>query len=108
MALSPRVRLALLLWTIWAVVAWNVAFDRVLVLAGRRYVFAAATAASASRPFVLVNDWMRPAVGRAVTIATAIGGSILAVGLALIALASRQEPGNLNPEPESKPLNPEP
>jgi hypothetical protein len=101
MALSPRVRLALALWSVWAALAWNVAFDRMLVLAGRRYVFAAATAASASRPFVLVSDWMRPATARALTIATAIAASILGTGLALIAMAARREPRTSNPEPRT-------
>ena len=89
MAIARSVRLALALWIVWAIAAWNVAFDRVLVLAGRDYVYRAATAASASRPYALINEWMRPAVSRAFLIATLIGGSILIVGLALIGFAAR-------------------
>ena len=33
-----RPRLAVALWIVWAVVVWNVVFDRVLVNAGREYV----------------------------------------------------------------------
>ena len=39
-----QVKTAAMLWVVFAVVVWNVVFDRVLVLEGRRYVYAAATA----------------------------------------------------------------
>jgi hypothetical protein len=82
-------RTARLLWIIFAFLAWNVVFDRVLVLEGRRYVHAAATAARESRPYVLVDPWMRAAQRRAVWTASAVGGGILVVGLVAVGLADR-------------------
>jgi hypothetical protein len=38
-------RMARWLWIAFAIVVWNVVFDRVLVLAGRQYVHAATVAA---------------------------------------------------------------
>jgi hypothetical protein len=32
---SVSTRIALVLWTVWAVPAWNVVFDHVIVVAGR-------------------------------------------------------------------------
>src|SRR5258707_1364632 len=56
-------KVATALWIAWAVVVWNVVFDRVLVLAGRRYVYDAAMAAQAGH-YLLINDVMRPAMPR--------------------------------------------
>ena len=38
---GPAARLARALWIAWAIVVWNVVFDRVIVVAGRSYVAAA-------------------------------------------------------------------
>jgi hypothetical protein len=84
-------RLARSLWTIWAIVVWNVVFDRVIVVAGRTYVYAAVRAASATEAagpaYLVMDEWMRPAVRHAFWTATAAGGSILAIGLIAIKLA---------------------
>ena len=79
---EPRrlARAALALWILWAVVAWNVVFDHVIELAGRRYVHAAAEAAQAGGPYARVDDWMRPAATRGVWTASAIALAILMVG----------------------------
>jgi hypothetical protein len=90
MSLSPR-RVATALWVALAIVTWNVIFDRVLVLAGRRYVYAAATAANVSRPYERIGDWMPPAAARAAWLASAGAAIVLAVGLGAIALASRRK-----------------
>src|SRR6187200_210737 len=71
----PTVGMALALWIVLAFVVWNVVFDRVLVLAGRQYVYAATRAARGSGPYLLVDDWMRPAVARATR--TASGAAVL-------------------------------
>src|SRR5882762_3213410 len=71
-----RVRLAVTLWIVWAVVVWNVVFDRVLVVAGRQYVDAATLAARAGGPFARVEDWMRPAVVRGFWMATTAAASV--------------------------------
>ena len=41
-------RIAVALWIVWIVVVWNVVFDRIIVVAGRRYVHAAAAAVQGS------------------------------------------------------------
>ena len=86
-----KIRLALALWVAFAAVVWNVVFDRVLVLAGRRYVYEAATAAQSGGRYMLINDSMRPAVGRAFSTATTAAGAILAFGIVSIGLAARRQ-----------------
>jgi hypothetical protein len=83
-------RVARRLWIIFAVVVWNVVFDRVLVLAGRRYVHAAAVAAAGSGPYLRAGDWMRPAITRGFWTATCAAGVILAIGLIGVPLAARR------------------
>ena len=83
--------LALVLWIVLAVVVWNVVFDRVVVLAGRQFVYAAYVAAASHRPYLRIDAWMRPAVARGVRLATYTAASVLAVGIAAIALAMRRE-----------------
>ena len=92
--MQPRaaVRLARALWIAWAVIVWNVVFDRVIVVAGRNYIHAAGLAAGRSSPdgrsLVLMDDWMRPAATRGVWIASAAAGAILLTGLFAIHFAS--------------------
>ena len=82
-------RLARALWILWAVLLWNVVFDRVIVVAGRSYIAAAGrAAASADAPRANMDDFMRPAVARGVWMATAAGGSVLLVGLAGVYIAN--------------------
>lgn len=83
-------RVAVALWIALAVVVWLVVFDRVLVLAGRRYVHAATIAARSSGPYLRVDDWMRPAVSRATRTASGAAGLILTIGLVTLALAVRR------------------
>jgi hypothetical protein len=85
------VTVALIAWIALAIVVWNVVFDRVLVLAGRRYVYTAYVAAGGSRPYVSAGDWMQAAIGDGLRLATAIAGSLLIVGLASIAFATRKD-----------------
>ncbi len=74
--------MARVLWIAWAVVVWNVVFDHVIVMAGRRVVAAAGLAAT-----VNIDELMRPAVGRGLWIATVAASAILVVGLSSIQLA---------------------
>jgi hypothetical protein len=83
-------RLALALWAAWAVIAWNVVFDHVIVVAGREYLTAAAAAASHGGPFLKIDDWMQPAVPRALREASASAAAILIAGIVLIRLAMRR------------------
>jgi hypothetical protein len=90
---QPRfaVRLARVLWIVWAIVVWNVVFDHVIVVAGRNYITAAAQAAAAG-VFANMDDWMRPAVTRGFWIATAAGAALLLAGLAAVDRAARRQP----------------
>jgi hypothetical protein len=88
--LRSNVGVALALWIALALVVWNVVFDRVLVVAGRQYVYAATRAARGSDPYLRVDDWMLPAERRALWMASVAGGTILAVGLVSISLAARR------------------
>jgi hypothetical protein len=81
--------MAVVLWIVWAFVVWNVVFDRVLVLAGRRYVHDAAVATDSGR-YLLINDVMPAAVTRGVWLATASAGGLLLIGLAAILVATRR------------------
>ena len=84
-----RVRLAAVLWLLFAFVVWNVVFDRILVIEGRAYVYAAAVAVSQSAPYVLACPWMGAAQTRALWTATAAAGGVLAAGIAGFAVALR-------------------
>jgi hypothetical protein len=91
---QPRraARIARALWIAWAVVVWNVVFDRVIVVAGRRYIAAAARAAALpAGPFASMDDWMRPAVSRGFWIATAAAAAVLVTGLAAVRRAARHQ-----------------
>jgi hypothetical protein len=83
---------------VWAVVVWNVVFDHVIVSAGREYIVAAELAisgrGSAAPHFENMDDWMRPALWRALWTATASASAILAVGLSTIHLATRTPEGS--------------
>ena len=90
---QPRAaaRIARVLWIVWAIVVWNVVFDRVIVVAGRNYVAAAGrAAASPSAAFANMDGWMRPAAIRGFWIATAAGGAVLFTGLAAVGRAARR------------------
>jgi ABC-type Fe3+ transport system permease subunit len=89
-------RIALALWIVWAIVVWNVVLDRVIVLAGRDYVYAAALAARGRGPSVRMDDYMRPAVTRGLSIASISATAIVIVGVVAIRAASRP----------ARPLNP--
>jgi hypothetical protein len=84
-----RKKLAVGLWIVWALVVWNVVFDRVLVEAGREYVGTAMAAAAGHGPYARIDDAMRPAVPRAVALASAAAGVIAVVGLVAFRRAGR-------------------
>ena len=85
--------LARALWIALAVVVWNVVFDHVIVSAGRQYIVAAERAVWVSETvpprFENMDDFMRPAVSRALWTATASAAAILLFGLSTIHLAAR-------------------
>jgi ABC-type Fe3+ transport system permease subunit len=85
-----RQRLAVALWVVWAIVVWNVVFDRVLVNAGRDYVRTAMAAASGPGPYARIDDRMRPALTQALVAASAAAVAIVLVGLVAIRVAVRR------------------
>ena len=94
---QPRqaARIARVLWIVWAIVVWNVVFDRVIVVAGRAFIVAASAQAAAfpAGPFAIMDDWMRPAVVRGFWIATAACAGLLIAGLTLVNYAARRSEG---------------
>jgi|SRR5579862_4318373 len=80
---------AISLWAVCAFLVWNVVFDRVLVLAGRRYSLAAREAARAN-VFLRIDDWMRPAAARGFWEASAAAAVVLAVGIGGVMIATRR------------------
>ncbi len=90
MTSRTKVRLALLLWIVLAFSVWNVVFDRVLVLAGRRYSHDAVLAARAGQ-YLRIDDVMRPAVADGVRVASTAGGAIAVFGVSAVWLASRRQ-----------------
>ncbi len=80
-----------MLWCVLAFLVWNVVFDRVLVLAGRRYVYAATVAADGGGPYLLVHDWMRSATVNGVRLASLSAGAVLLVALVAVPLARRRD-----------------
>jgi hypothetical protein len=102
---ARAVRVALALWVVWALVVWNVVFDRVVVLAGRRFVYEAAVTSSAGEGYLSAGAWMRSATQRGLMIATASAAFIVAVGGILVRLAARraspERPTAAAPTPEA-------
>jgi hypothetical protein len=86
-----KVIAAVVLWLALAFAVWNVIFDRLLVLAGRRYVYDAALRFRTSHQYLRIDDVMRPAVGHAVRVASVSAAAVALGGLLLIRLAAAQD-----------------
>ena len=78
-----------MLWLVLAVVVWNVVFDRILVLAGRRYVHAVGAAGEDGQGYVLIDSWMRPALAHGIRVASLAALAIAVFGLIAVAIAAR-------------------
>ncbi len=87
MTFKARVRIASVLWLVLAMIVWTVVFDRVIVLAGRRYVYDASMSAQHGA-YLPISAEMRPAVRRAVWLASAASLPIAIVALAAVQLAA--------------------
>lgn len=87
--MNPRRRVvtAVLLWAVFAFLVWNVVFDRIIVLAGRRYSYDATLAFRAGY-YLRIDDAMRPAIAHGVRVASIAAGLIVLVGVGLIRLAA--------------------
>jgi hypothetical protein len=106
---ASAARLARALWLAWALVVWNVVFDRVIVVSGRSYVAAAyrASAADPSAHPLTMDDWMQPAVTRGLWMASGAAGVILLVGHAAFRAAVRRRPsGGADPRTSSQGADP--
>lgn len=90
--MTPRrlTGLAMVLWLVLAFLVWNVVFDRMIVLAGRRYSHDAAVLYRTTGHYLLINDVMRPAVAHASRVATAVAAAIVVVAMLLIRVAATQ------------------
>ena len=89
--LRHSARLAGALWLVLAFVVWNVVFDRILVLAGRRYSSAATMAVREGRNYLRIDDWMRPAIAHGVRVASVTALGIAVFGLIAVTIASRAD-----------------
>lgn len=89
MTSRQKVRLAVVLWLALAAVVWNVIFDRIRILADRRYVYDAAMAVRRGQPYLLINSVHPQAVEHGARLASVAAAAVAGVGLAAIAVASR-------------------
>jgi hypothetical protein len=92
-------RAARALWIAWAVIVWNVVFDRVIVVAGRDYINAARNAVLGGAAPPRMDDFMRPAVSHGVWLSSICAVAIVAVGLPAIAYGVRH---HLTPEARNR------
>jgi hypothetical protein len=81
---------ALLLWLAFAVVAWNVVFDRQVYLAAVHFTQEQIQRHSRGEPVSSIEEAFTPELDRAARRASAWGGAILATGAALMYWASRR------------------
>lgn len=92
MSIAPAraARVARALWILWAVLVWNVVFDRVIVVAGRNAIRAAGRPGSGING-INIDDFMRPAIPRGLWIATLAASAILVVGCSFIQFSTRAQ-----------------
>ena len=86
-----RVVTAIVLWLVFAFVVWNVVFDRILVLAGRRYVHDAKLLYRTTGHYLHIDDVMRPAVTHGVWVASTVALAIALGAMILIRLAAARD-----------------
>ena len=91
MTLRRPVLVAVVLWLVFAVVVWNVIFDRMLVLAGRRYSHDAVVLFRTTGRYLLIDDVMRPATARAVRTASVAAAAIAVGSLLVIRAAAKRD-----------------
>lgn len=79
------------LWLMFAFVVWNVIFDRIIVLAGRRYSYDAYLLYRSTGKYLLIDSEMRPAVTHAFTVASVVAVVIVAGSMLLIRAAALRD-----------------
>lgn len=82
---------AVVLWLVFAFLVWNVIFDRLIVLAGRRYSHDATVHFRTTGTYLLIDDVMRPAIRHGALVASISAGAIVLVALILIRLAAARD-----------------
>jgi hypothetical protein len=83
-------RAAVALWLAFGFVLWNVVFDASVILGGRDYLTRQILHQQGKGPGATIHGVMDEAVARGARMATAIGGSVCAVGLTLVWVAGRR------------------
>jgi ABC-type Fe3+ transport system permease subunit len=87
--LDGQSRMALVLWCVLAFLVWNVVFDRMLVVAGRRFVHDASLAARQGAT-LLIDDRMPRAVLDGVRTASLSAAAVLVLACVVIPVARRR------------------
>ena len=92
-----KVLAAVVLWLTFAFLVWNVIFDRILVLAGRRYSHDALVQFRSNGTYLRIDDVMRPAAAYGVRVAS-LTAIVIAVGAVVLirkaaAIAARRGNG---------------
>ena len=82
---------AVVLWLVFAAVVWNVIFDRLIVLAGRRSSHDATVLFRSTGKYLLIDDVMRPAVADAAGFASAVAAAIAILALLVIRAAASHD-----------------
>jgi hypothetical protein len=82
--------IALLLWAAFAVVTWNVVFDRYLYIAAVRFTQAQIQRYERGEQVSSIQRAFTPELGRAAIRASAWGGAVFATGAALTQWAARR------------------
>jgi hypothetical protein len=82
---------AVALWLVFALAVWNVVFDRIIVLAGRRYSHDAVVLYQTSHRYLLIDEVMRPAIAHALRVASVTAAAIAVAGLLLIRVAAARD-----------------
>lgn len=91
---QPRrraVTAAVVLWLVFAFLVWNVIFDRLIVLAGRRYSHDATVYFRTTGKYLRIDDVMRPAIRNGALVASLSAGAIAVAALVLIRLAAARD-----------------
>jgi hypothetical protein len=85
-----RRRWAATWWAVAVFFVWNVAFDAVVIQAGRDYLTQQALHAEGRAPAITVPEAMRPAVRHGLWLASEYGGGMALVGAFGIGTATRR------------------
>lgn len=86
-----KVLAAVVLWLTFAFLVWNVIFDRILVLAGRRYSHDALVQFRGTGTYLRIDEVMRPAAAYGVRVAS-LTAIVIAVGaMVLIRGAAKRD-----------------